>query len=40
MHGRQIFFFAGGERFVGEVSGNVIEGTRAAGESWRAVRRK
>jgi hypothetical protein len=40
MHGRQIFFFAGGERFVGEVNGNVIEGTRAAGAAWRAVRRK
>jgi hypothetical protein len=40
MHGRQIFFFAGGERFFGEVNGDVIEGTRAAGKAWRATRRK
>jgi hypothetical protein len=40
MHGRQIFFFAGGERFVGEVNGDVIEGTRAAGKTWQATRRK
>jgi precorrin-6B methylase 2 len=40
MHGRQIFFTLGDERYVGEVQGDVMEGTRASGSSWRATRRR
>jgi hypothetical protein len=38
MNGTEIIFTAGGRRYTGQVSGDVMSGTVEGGEAWRAMR--
>ena len=39
MRGREITFTAGGTKYTGQVSGNSMKGTTAAGTAWTATKK-